>query len=177
LAIFAATEHERTELSDKTPQDMLHRLFDGMGWRAPELLASLDCANDIFFGAMSRATVPNWWTGRVALVVDPAGGVSIGGMGAGVAIVGAYVLAAKLITEPSDFASAFARYQSRVSLHAIACATKGENSSRFLVPRSAPALTLRNAVFSFPPVKALMIKLAYQFSAALALLNCPSRAH
>lgn len=172
LAVVAVNR-QQAKIARANTRGILHESFGGMGWRAPEILAALDQTDDIFFSPMSRAIVPNWSIGRVALVGDAAGGVSIGGMGAGVAIVAAYVLATELIADPNDFAGAFARYQARVSPYAIACATNGQNSGRFLAPRTALALFLRNTVFSFPPIKAAIIRSAYEFSADIELPDGP----
>ena len=137
---------------------LLRELYAGMGWRAGELLATLDDADDLYFNSLSRARVPQWSTGRVALVGDAAGGTSIGGMGTGTAIVGAYVLAGELLATPDDHAGAFQRYQARVAPYAEASSSNGESSGKFLAPASALGLALRNAMFGFPPIKNWMIR-------------------
>jgi 2-polyprenyl-6-methoxyphenol hydroxylase-like FAD-dependent oxidoreductase len=137
---------------------LLRELYAGMGWRAGELLATLDDADDLYFNSLSRARVPQWSTGRVALVGDAAGGTSIGGMGTGTAIVGAYVLAGELLATPDDHAGAFRRYQARVAPYAEASSSNGESSGKFLAPASALGLALRNAMFGFPPIKNWMIR-------------------
>ncbi|KUL26097.1 hypothetical protein ADL12_33460 [Streptomyces regalis] len=51
------------------------------------------------------------WEGRVALLGDAGYGATMGGMGAGVAIVGAYVLAGELALAGGDHRTAFAAYE------------------------------------------------------------------
>jgi 2-polyprenyl-6-methoxyphenol hydroxylase-like FAD-dependent oxidoreductase len=112
----------------------------------------------------------------VALVGDAAGGTSIGGMGTGTAIVGAYILAGELTKTPADFAGACARYQARVEPYAAACSKNGETSGSFLAPGSAATLFLRNVMFNVPPIKKWMIDLANESGADIELPDFPALA-
>jgi 2-polyprenyl-6-methoxyphenol hydroxylase-like FAD-dependent oxidoreductase len=114
-----------------------------MKWRVPELLDRLEGADELFFNTISRAIVPNWSVGRVALVGDAAGGTSIGGMGTGTAIVAAYILAGEMAATPGDHAGAFARYQARVEPYATECAKNGESAGRFHAPRTFWGMAFR----------------------------------
>jgi 2-polyprenyl-6-methoxyphenol hydroxylase-like FAD-dependent oxidoreductase len=174
MAIFASPELAYPRRDIARHKGTLRRVFGGMKWRVPELLETLEQAEDVFVNTLSRAVVPNWSRGRVALVGDAAGGTSIGGMGTGTAIVGAYVLAGELTATPDDFAGAFARYQARLAPYAAACSKNGETSGNFLAPRSALTLHLRNAMFGFPPIKNWMIGLANQSGADIALPAYPA---
>jgi len=176
MAIFASPELGYPRRDIARHKATLRQVFSGMGWRAPELLKSLDEADDVFVNTISRAIVPHWSTGRVALLGDAAGGTSIGGMGTGTAIVGAYILAGELVASPDNHAGAFARYQARVAPYAAACSKNGESSGKFLAPRSALTLFLRNAMFSCPPVKRWMIDLANESGADIELPAYPGLA-
>lgn len=157
LSMFAANGLEIGRRDTAAQKQAIHRLYAGLGWRTSELLAALDRADDVFFNTISRAKVPHWSVGRVALIGDAAGGASIGGMGTGSAIVGAYVLAGELVANPDDYAGAFARYQARVFPFADPAASNGENSGRFLAPVTAHGLFIRNTLFSFPPMMNWML--------------------
>lgn len=176
MAIFASEELAYPRRDIERHKETLRKVFGGMGWRVPELLATLDKADDVFVNTISRATVPHWSTGRVALIGDAAGGTSIGGMGTGTAIVAAYILAGELTGNPDDFAGAFARYQARVEPYAAACSKNGESSGNFLAPGSATTLFLRNAMFNCPPIKRWMINLANESGAAIDLPAYPALA-
>lgn len=52
----------------------IRQAMRGMGWRAPELLTTLDGADDVYFDAISRVRVPRWSADRVVLLGDAAGG-------------------------------------------------------------------------------------------------------
>jgi len=169
LALFASKPLPVGRRDVSRQKEIIRQTFTGMGWHAPKLLDALEATDDLYFNTISRAKVPHWSVGRVVLLGDAAGGVSIGGMGTGSAIVGAYVLAGELLASPDDHAAAFSRYQSRVEPYAAEGANNGESSGKFLAPASRLGLTLRNAMFNFPPIKKWMINLAQESGAAIDL--------
>jgi 2-polyprenyl-6-methoxyphenol hydroxylase-like FAD-dependent oxidoreductase len=172
-AMFVAPKAEIDRRDAAGQHRLLHGLFAGMGWRAAELLATLEGADDLYFNTLSRALVPTWSAGRVALVGDASGGTSIGGMGTGSAIVGAYVLAGELLATPGDHQGAFRRYQDRVAPYAEASSVNGESSGRFIAPATATGLWARDALMACPPIKAWMIREAGRTGAAIALPDYP----
>lgn len=176
LTMFAANGLDISRRDTARQKQVIRQLYAGLGWRTPELLAALDRADDVFFNTISRAKVPHWSAGRVALIGDAAGGSSIGGMGTGSAIVGAYVLAGELLANPADYAGAFARYQALIFPFADPAATNGETSGKFLAPATAHGLFLRNALFSFPPMKNWMVAEAQKTGAGIDLPDYAMRA-
>jgi 2-polyprenyl-6-methoxyphenol hydroxylase-like FAD-dependent oxidoreductase len=169
LALFASSPLDVDRRDIARQKEVLRGTFAGMSWRTEELLSTLDATDDLYFNTISRAKVPRWALGRVALVGDAAGGVSIGGMGTGSAIVAAYVLAGELLANLQDHVAAFQRYQQRVEPYADVGASNGENSGRFLAPRTAWGLAFRNRFLSMPPVKAWMINLTKKTGVAIDL--------
>jgi 2-polyprenyl-6-methoxyphenol hydroxylase-like FAD-dependent oxidoreductase len=176
MAMFKSAELTYSRRDIGRHKQTLREVFGKVKWRVPELLQTLESTDDVFVNTISRATVPNWSVGRVALVGDAAGGTSIGGMGTGTAIVGAYILAGELTKTPADFAGACARYQARVEPYAAACSKNGETSGSFLAPGSAATLFLRNAMFNVPPIKKWMIDLANESGADIELPDFPALA-
>lgn len=170
-AMFVTPEGGVDRRDGAAQRRLLHALYDDMGWRSRELLATLDGADDLYFNSLSRARVPNWSVGRVALLGDAAGGTSIGGQGTGTAIVGAYVLAGELLATPDDYAAAFGRYQARVAPYGEASSGNGETSGKFIAPGSAFGLAMRNAMFNFAPIKNWMIREANRTGACIELPN------
>jgi 2-polyprenyl-6-methoxyphenol hydroxylase-like FAD-dependent oxidoreductase len=79
LALFASAPLDIGRRDTAQHKTILRQTFAKMGWRTPELLAGLERAEDVYFNRISRAKVPDWAVGRVALVGDAAAGVSIGG--------------------------------------------------------------------------------------------------
>lgn len=81
------------------------------GWLVPEVDAAMDHAEDFYFDELARITMPQWTTGRIALVGD-AGycGSPLSGQGTAMALVGAYVLVGEILRSPDNPAAALARY-------------------------------------------------------------------
>jgi 2-polyprenyl-6-methoxyphenol hydroxylase-like FAD-dependent oxidoreductase len=75
----------------------LHEEFKDAGWEAPRVLAGMDATDDFYFDALRQVQMPRWSNGRVALTGDAAWCVTpMGGVGATLAVVGAYILAGEL---------------------------------------------------------------------------------
>lgn len=132
--------------------------FSGLGWRTPRLLAALEHADELYFDSISRVDVERWSRGRVALVGDAACGATLGGMGTGTAVVGAYVLAGELATANGDHRAAFRRYEDRMRDYARRCQKGGDRAGRFLAPPSRFALRTRNGLLGNRFLLGLMLK-------------------
>ncbi|WP_433295347.1 FAD-dependent monooxygenase [Actinoplanes sp. CA-030573] len=116
----------------------------GMGWLAPRLLAGLDTASDVYFDQICRVDNPRWTKGRVALVGDAACGATIGGQGNGTAVVSAYVLAGELAAARGDHRVAFPAYEKRIGKFARGTQKGGDTTGKFLAPKTATGIRLRN---------------------------------
>ncbi|XXX76337.1 FAD-dependent monooxygenase [Sorangium sp. So ce134] len=101
--------HERASAAEQ--KALIASVFADAGWESPRVLAALADAEDVYFDAVSQVMAPRWSSGRAALVGDAAYCPSpVSGMGASVALVGAYVLAGEL-SRRSDHRDAFAAYE------------------------------------------------------------------
>ncbi|MFI2610433.1 FAD-dependent monooxygenase [Kitasatospora sp. NPDC018619] len=155
----------RYDRHDPAGQKALVRAaFAGLGWRVPQLLKSLDTAPELYFDSISRADVPVWSTGRIALVGDAACGATIGGMGTGTAVVAAYVLAGELARARGDHRAAFARYERLLRGYAQGCQKGGDRTGPFLAPRTAAGLRFRNALLNRRWALERMLELGRQVS-------------
>jgi 2-polyprenyl-6-methoxyphenol hydroxylase-like FAD-dependent oxidoreductase len=123
---------------------LLRERYAGMNWLAPRLLEGLDTASDLWFDQICRVDVPTWSKGRVALVGDAACGATIGGQGNGTAIVSAYVLAGELAAARGDHRVAFPAYQKRIGKFARGTQKGGDTTGKFLAPKTATGIRLRN---------------------------------
>jgi 2-polyprenyl-6-methoxyphenol hydroxylase-like FAD-dependent oxidoreductase len=109
LFIFRA-EHGSAGVA---PKDQLRNEFRDVGWESREFLAALDDVDDLYFDVVSQVRMDDWARGRVALIGDAAGCISLmGGEGTGLAITEAYVLAGELARAGADYQRAFEAYQS-----------------------------------------------------------------
>lgn len=116
----------------------------GAGWRVPELLAAMPGAPDFFFDTISQVRVERWHRGRVVLLGD-AGycGSPLTGMGTSVSLVGAYVLAGELMSQPPE--AAFASYQARLAAYVARGMELPPGGIRAAAPASRPGIRLRAA--------------------------------
>jgi 2-polyprenyl-6-methoxyphenol hydroxylase-like FAD-dependent oxidoreductase len=130
--------------------------FAGLRWHVPRLLDALHDAQDVYFDSISRVTVPRWSAGRVVLLGDAAWGVTLGGMGVGTGIVGAYVLAGELAAAAGDHRSALTAYENRMRGYAARW-QRGASPGQFLAPPTATRLWMRNTMFKTRLIKRLLV--------------------
>ncbi|MET9177492.1 FAD-dependent monooxygenase [Kitasatospora aureofaciens] len=164
FCLFASPELRYDRHDVRQQKALVRAAFDGLGWRVPQLLRSLDAAPELYFDSISRADVPSWSTGRIALLGDAACGATIGGMGTGTAVVAAYVLAGELALARGDHRAAFARYEKRLRGYAQGCQKGGDRTGPFLAPRTAAGLRLRNGLLNRRWVLNRMLELGKQVS-------------
>ena len=108
---FKATAEEMACREPAQQKAIIRRAFAGQRWVVPQLLADMDQAPDFYFDSISQVQLQSWSKGRVVLLGDAARCASpLSGMGTGIAVVGAYVLAHELAAA-SSHTEAFARYQ------------------------------------------------------------------
>ncbi len=77
------------------PRVEVVRAYGSLGWVVPRALAR--CPQEIYYDQVAQVELPRWSSGRVVLVGDACGAVSLlAGQGASLGIGGAYVLAEHL---------------------------------------------------------------------------------
>ena len=77
------------------PRAEVVRVYGSLGWVVPRALAR--CPEEIYYDQVAQVRLPRWSSGRVVLVGDACGAVSLlAGQGASLGIGGAYVLADNL---------------------------------------------------------------------------------
>jgi 2-polyprenyl-6-methoxyphenol hydroxylase-like FAD-dependent oxidoreductase len=157
LCVFASPATYMDWRDTGAQKVLIASTFAGMPWHAPRILRSLDAAPDLYFDAISRVHVPRWSEGRVALLGDAAWGVTLGGMGVGTGIVGAYVLAGELAAAGGEHTRAFAAYEERMRSYAAAW-QKDADPGKFLAPATERGLWLRNTLFAMRPFQWLMLR-------------------
>ncbi len=126
---------------------VLHATFGNTGWECPQILATLDRCDDVYFDRVSQIHMDCWSKGRVALLGDAAYCVSLlAGQGSALAMAGAYILAGELTQARDDVATTFHRYE---TLLRPLIATKQKAAEQFagsFAPRTKLALFLRNQI-------------------------------
>ncbi|GLW54504.1 FAD-dependent monooxygenase [Kitasatospora phosalacinea] len=159
--LFASPELVLDRHDPAALKALLRARFADLPHPVPQLLATLDevADRDLYVDSISRADVPAWSDGRIALLGDAACGATIGGMGTGTALVAAYVLAAELARADGDHRAALARYERTVRPYAERCQRGGDRTGPFLAPRTARGLWLRNTLLSRPALLNRMLAL------------------
>ncbi|MFI9560794.1 FAD-dependent monooxygenase [Nonomuraea endophytica] len=115
---------------------VLEREFGDVGWIVPQLLRDLRETPDLYFDSVSQIHLDHWSKGRVGLLGDAAWCASpLSGMGTGLAVVGAYVLAGELATA-GNLAEAFAGYERIMRPYVAGAQKSADGVAKLMVPTS-----------------------------------------
>ncbi|MFE0249936.1 FAD-dependent monooxygenase [Streptomyces sp. NPDC059010] len=151
--------------------------FAGTGWEGPNVLKALETADDLYFDAIAQIHVDRLTRGRVALLGDAGYGATMGGMGTGVAVVGAYVLAGELALAGGDHRTAFAAYESRISAFAKGCQKTSGNAGPFFAPATERRIRSRDRMYrllSSRPLAAFFKRLTEKSATNIKLPEYPA---
>ncbi|MGC5258717.1 FAD-dependent monooxygenase [Gordonia sp. DT218] len=125
-------------------RDLVAAVFADAGWEVPGMVGAMRDADDLFFDTAGQIRMPRWSSGRVALVGDAAYAPSfLTGQGSSLALVGAYMLADALATNP-DHSAAFAAYEYQLREFVTMNQALVDNGEATLFPTTARALEQRN---------------------------------
>lgn len=132
----------------------LRACYRGAGWIAADVLDAYDGRDPIFFDSVTQIVMPQWHRGRVALIGDACGCLTLlAGQGSHMAMAGAYVLAEELARH-DDHAAAFAAYQQFLKPHVDRKQRDAARWARLFVPSARSRPWLRRlalkALFSRP---------------------------
>ncbi|MEU0568501.1 FAD-dependent monooxygenase [Nonomuraea sp. NPDC005983] len=133
-------------------QAVLAEQFTGNGWQSDRLLHDMRHAPDFYFDTVAQVRMDSWTRGRVALIGDAAScPSSLSGMGSGLALVGAYVLAGELAAARGDHRVAFARYEQEMRAYAEGCQKMGDGVAKLMVPGSRFLAAFLNRYYKIMP--------------------------
>lgn len=156
FVVFAAPPVDHDWQDTDRHKECIAAAFTGLRWHVPQLLGTLQDASELYFDSISRVRMPHWTTGRYALLGDAAWGVTLGGMGVGTGLVGAYVLAGELAAARGDHRTALPAYEHRMRRYAGRW-QRGANPGQFLAPSSATGLWVRNSLFRTRTAQRLLV--------------------
>ena len=95
----------------------LRERYRGAGWIAEDVLKAHASDEPLFFDSVTQIVMPHWHKGRVALIGDACGCLTLlAGQGSHMAMAGGYVLAQEL-SRHTDHTAAFAAYQNLLKRH------------------------------------------------------------
>ncbi|MGW5671639.1 FAD-dependent monooxygenase [Micromonospora sp. NPDC003776] len=157
FVVFTGPPQDHDRLDVERQKALITTAFAGLGWHVPRLLAGLRDAPELYFDAIAKVRVPRWHTGRSVLLGDAAWGVTLGGMGVGIGLVGAYVLAGELALAGGDHRVALPAYERRMRGYAGRW-QRGASPGQFLAPASGWGLWLRDRLLAARPVQSMLIR-------------------
>lgn len=141
LFVFRA-EHDDAGVG---PKEQLRNQFGDAGWECREILAALDGVDDLYFDVVSQIRMDHWSRGRVLLIGDAAGCISLlGGEGTGLAMTEAYVLAGELARAEGDHRRAFDAYEARLRPFIVDKQAGAKRFIGFFATRTRLGLWFRN---------------------------------
>jgi len=140
----------------RPPKQQLRTEFGDAGWECPRMLDAVDKVDDLYFDVVSQIRMDQWWRGRVVLIGDAAGCISLlGGEGTGLAMTEAYVLAGELDRAGGDHERAFKAYEALMHPFVESKQASAARFVGFFATRTKFGLWIRNVVMramNFGPV-------------------------
>ncbi|HET6217500.1 MAG TPA: FAD-dependent monooxygenase [Acidobacteriaceae bacterium] len=159
---------------------VLRQNFAQEGWEVPRLMEMMNQAPDFYFDSVSQVKMDRWSQGRSVLLGDAAYCASpLSGMGTGMAVVGAYVLAGELMETDGDCGVAFERYESLMRDFVKRCQEIADGGTDWFVPRTRFRLWLSNQmwrVLPYTPWKNMMIEVPLKIGNSISLKDYGSAA-
>jgi|tagenome__1003787_1003787.scaffolds.fasta_scaffold20851219_2 2-polyprenyl-6-methoxyphenol hydroxylase-like FAD-dependent oxidoreductase len=139
---------------------LLRARFANAGWVAQKLLRELEPAEPVFLDSLTQIVMPDWHCGRVVLVGDACGCLTLAaGQGSQIAMAGAWVLAREL-SRRADHGAAFRAYQDFLKPHVVAKQRDAARFAKLLVPSAGSWGFLRRLgirlMFSAPLLRPVM---------------------
>jgi len=179
-SFFFATEPLDYSRRDSAQQkEILREHFRQEGWEVPRLLEFLEKAPDFYFDSVSQVKMDRWSAGRTALVGDAAWCASpLSGMGTGMAVVGAYVLAGELAEADGDHRVAFAKYELLMRDFVNKCQGIADGGTDWFVPRTRFRLWLSTQMWKilpYTPWKNMMIEVPLKIGNSIQLKDYSAR--
>jgi 2-polyprenyl-6-methoxyphenol hydroxylase-like FAD-dependent oxidoreductase len=173
-SFFFATEPLQYDRRDTEQQKRILRdHLQQEGWEVPRLLEFMETAPDFYFDSVSQVKMKRWSSGRSILLGDAAYCASpLSGMGTGMAVVGAYVLAGELAEAGGDYALAFERYEGLMRDFVQKCQGIADGGTDWFVPRTRFRLWLSNQMWKilpYTPWKNMMIEVPVKIGNSICL--------
>jgi 2-polyprenyl-6-methoxyphenol hydroxylase-like FAD-dependent oxidoreductase len=147
LFVFASPPLDIDRRDLAAQKRILVERYGDLGWEVPRILDALAAADTLYLDSISQVHVDRVVDGRVALIGDAGFGATMGGLGTGLAMVSAYLLATELAAAGGDHRVAFPRYQSRIWRYAKGCQKLADGAGPFLAPPTAKAMRRRDLAY------------------------------
>jgi 2-polyprenyl-6-methoxyphenol hydroxylase-like FAD-dependent oxidoreductase len=135
--------HDEEEVLPGQSLAFVKSQYRGGGWITEDLLRDYPDSEPIYFDPATMVIMPQWYRGRIALIGDACGCLTLlAGQGSHMAMAGAYVLAEELARH-DDHRDAFAAYQSAIKPHVARKQREAARIAGLFVPSSRSRPWLR----------------------------------
>jgi 2-polyprenyl-6-methoxyphenol hydroxylase-like FAD-dependent oxidoreductase len=129
---------------------LVEHQYSSAGWIAERALRDHPSSEPIYFDSMTQIIMPTWHRGRIALLGDACGCLTLAaGQGANMAMAGAYILANELERQAGNHGTAFAAYEAFMKPRVTKRQRDAAALSRLFVPTQHSWPSLRRAVTRF----------------------------
>ena len=146
--------HHEVPYRDVSPKERRSAMIKEYGKYDSRFLRILETLTDddpVFHGSFTQIIMPKWHKGRVCLIGDAAHcPTAASGVGASMAMAGAYVLAKKLAAE-SDYRKAFAEYDAYVRPYVAKAQKAALGPAKIITGKSPIPYRLTNALLRLLP--------------------------
>jgi 2-polyprenyl-6-methoxyphenol hydroxylase-like FAD-dependent oxidoreductase len=156
---FLADEQAYEKLSGAEQKQVLKEKLAGAGWETERIVQALDESSDVYFDKVGQVKAPHWFEGRVGMIGDAAYcPTPLTGKGTTLAMVGAYLLAGELASQP-DHQSAFIAYEQRMRPYVEEVQKLPPGIPWIVYPKTALGVSVLNTLagtFASQPIQKLL---------------------
>jgi 2-polyprenyl-6-methoxyphenol hydroxylase-like FAD-dependent oxidoreductase len=139
--------HDEEEVLPGQSLAFVKSQYRGGGWITEDVLNEYRASAPIYFDPATMVIMPRWYRGRVALIGDACGCLTLlAGQGSHMAMAGAYVLAEELARH-NDHRDAFAAYQAAIKPHVRRKQREAARIAGLFVPSRRSRPWLRRLAF------------------------------
>ena len=154
--------HDDVQVLPEDRLSFVRKKFKSAGWIAEAMLKAYRGKEPIYFDALTLIDMPHWHQGRVALLGDACGCLTLlAGQGSHMAMAGAYVIARELKRHNGDYAAGFAAYQAMLKPAVAKRQKDAAAMARYFIPSKRSRPWLRRLVIKLmfsPPVLPLVFR-------------------
>jgi len=155
LAATYLFRHDEVHVPHAERLAFVRQAYAGAGWITEKMLDAYHGSEPIFFDSLTQIVMPHWSKGRVALLGDACGCLTLlAGQGSHMAMAGAYVMARELARHSGDYAAAFAAYEATLKPEVTDRQDDAASFVRYFIPstRSRPWLRRLTIKMMFSPL-------------------------
>jgi 2-polyprenyl-6-methoxyphenol hydroxylase-like FAD-dependent oxidoreductase len=135
MAATYAFRHEETRVPADKRLAFVRNKFKGAGWISERMLDLYQEKEPIYFDSLTQILMPHWCKGRVALLGDACGCLTLSaGQGSHMAMAGAYVIARELDRHDGDYRGAFTAYETKLKPAVTAKQNDAAQFASFFLP-------------------------------------------